>query len=244
MNRNLWNHCLALAAASSVAALITVGLGCGRDVTSGPEGAVASNTEESSTKSALSSQEPVKEDAVQPEDRPQAQDSQKSPDGQAKEPEKSNSGSKTRGPGIVPTPMPPGGPGAPNAGGDQGERRPGGMMRGTQRMLEQLNLTDAQKEKIKAITEEAAKQFQALRESQEAQQGSLREKFQQIREGMMKKIEAVLTAEQRAKLKKLQEEAAAQMRERMREREQGGQGGPGGGNSQQGKPAPGGTRGA
>lgn len=234
MNRNLWIHCLALAAVSSAAAIIAVGLGCGRDVTSGPDGAVASNTKESSAKSALSSQEPMTEDAVQPAESQQgrqSKDSQESPDGQAKEPQKSDSEGRVRGPGIVPTPMPPGGPGAPNAGNDQGERRPGGMMRGTQRLLEQLNLTDAQKEKIKAITEEAAKQFQALRESQEAQQGSLREKFQQIREGMMKKIEAVLTAEQRAKLEKLQEEAAAQMRERMRQREQGGQGGPGGGTS-------------
>ncbi|MER3414530.1 MAG: hypothetical protein C4341_09970, partial [Armatimonadota bacterium] len=114
------------------------------------------------------------------------------------------------------------------AAGGEG-RRQGGILRAAGRLLKQLDLSDAQKAKIKAITEEAAKEFQALRKSQDAQQGNLREKFQRVRDATMKKIEAVLTPEQREKLEKLKEEAAAQMRERMRER--GGQPGTGTGGS-------------
>jgi|GEM_PF-3043441 len=216
---------LALVATFSAVAFALVGSGCGGDVTGSPDGPLAANTEETSSKSTVTTEEPAGGiDAAPSEtDAADKRTEETAPGGRA--PDKQE-------PKYTGPPSAAGGMGAPDGQG-QGGRRRGGVMRGTERMLEQLDLTDAQKEKIKTITEEAAKQFQALRESQDAQQGSLREKFQQIREATMKKIEAVLTPEQRAKLKKLQEEAAAQMRERMRE-----QGGPGG------QPGPGGPGGS
>lgn len=233
MKSTLQIRLLASVATFSALAFALAGAGCGGDVTGTPDGAVAANTEETNSESALSVQEPAAgsettADSAAEGDRQEDRDSRSA--------EERDSGRQPRGAGIVPTPMPPGGPGADGGPGqNQGGRRQGGMMRGTERLLEQLELTDAQKEKIKAITEDAAKQFQALREQQDAQQGSLREKFQQIRDATMKKIEAVLTPEQRAKFKKLQEEAAAQMRERMREQGgSGGQPGPGGSGGRQG----------
>lgn len=224
-------------AASTVAGFGLIGAGCSGDVTGSPDGPVASNTEESNSTSAVKEQganveiaQGATEEAAAAEKptedaKPQEKD--------AKSPEQEK---KYTGP-----PSAMGGMGGPGGEG-QGGRRQGGMMRGMERMLEQLNLTDAQKDKIKAIMEEATKQFQALRESQDAQQGSLREKFQQIRDATIKKIETVLTPEQRTKLKKLQEEAAAEMRERMREREQGRPGDPGPGGSSGGSGDRQGTR--
>lgn len=238
MKNTLQIRLLALAVTMSVLAFTVAGAGCGGDVTSSPKGAVASNTEEATSKSTLSARD-AGADSAKPADA--AADNPRGADTGSAKVEERDSNRQPRGPGIVPTPMPPGGAGSAGTnagpGQNQGGRRQGGMMRGLERMFEQLNLTDAQKEKIKAITEEAAKQFLALRESQDAQQGALREKFQQIRDATMKEIDAVLTPEQRAKLKKLQEEAAAQMRERMRQRDQGGQGGqrgPGGSGDREG----------
>ncbi len=216
---------LALVATFSAVGFALVGSGCGRDVTGSPDGPLAANTEETSSKSAVTTEAPADQTEAAPDETDAADKRAEDKSPSTEEPNKQDP--KHTGPPLATEGM-----GSPGGEG-QGGRRQGGMMRGTERMLEQLDLTAAQKEKIKTITEEAAKQFQALRESQDAQQGSLREQFQQIREAIMKKIEAVLTPEQRAKLKKLQEEAAAQMRERMRE-----QGGPGG------QPGPGGPGGS
>lgn len=222
MKSTLQIRLLALVATFSALAFALAGAGCGGDVTGAPDGAVAANTEEATSKSAVTTEQPA--DGIQA-----APDEANAADGRTEDKAPGGNEPQKQDPKHTGPPLATEGMGSPGGEG-QGGRRQGGMMRGTERMLEQLELTDAQKEKIKAITDEAAKQLQALRESQDAQQGSLREKFQQIRDATMKKIEAVLTPEQRAKLKKLQEEAAAQMRERMRE-----QGGPGG------QPGPGGS---
>jgi Spy/CpxP family protein refolding chaperone len=116
------------------------------------------------------------------------------------------------------------------------------MMRGWTAMLDQLNLTDAQKKKIEAILENANKRMQELRQQMDAQQGSLREKFTQIREETQKQIEAVLTAEQKAKWQQLRQEMEQRMRERARERGEGGPGGSGGSSGGQGRTGSGGNQ--
>lgn len=100
--------------------------------------------------------------------------------------------------------QPPGGPGGgrPGGGGFGGGRQGGG---GMMRMYDQLGLTEAQKTKLKALTEKQRAESMALRKKHEEQIG------------------AILTPEQRKKL----EAARKEMMERFRG--MGGPGGPGGG---------------
>ena len=102
-------------------------------------------------------------------------------------------------------------------GGMRGER--GGFGRGEGRLMKDLNLTDAQKTKIKAIHAKYQPQFKALRDQGKTQFESMRsarqkgdtsaaarQRFQQQRE--QAEVRAVLTADQRAKW-----DAAAKQRE-------------------------------
>jgi Spy/CpxP family protein refolding chaperone len=115
-------------------------------------------------------------------------------------------------------------------GGMRGER--GGFGGGDGRLMKDLNLTDAQKTKIKAIHEKYQPQFRTLREQGRTQFESLRaarqkgdtsaaarQRFQQQREQFrtradalrkqeQSEVRAVLTADQRAKW-----DAAAKQRE-------------------------------
>lgn len=87
--------------------------------------------------------------------------------------------------------------------------RPAGGQRGDQvaRLKEQLGLTDAQVEQLKPIFAAQAKELQALRKEAgpDADRAALREKSEAIREKYKPQIAAVLTAEQKEKLAKLQE---------------------------------------
>lgn len=67
------------------------------------------------------------------------------------------------------------------------------------KMAKQLNLTDEQKEKAKALREEARKEMEPLME----QKKNLREKTKAIREKHMAKFEAILTPEQKEKLEEI-----------------------------------------
>jgi Spy/CpxP family protein refolding chaperone len=89
------------------------------------------------------------------------------------------------------------------------------------RMFEQLGLTEAQKTKLKTLTDKQREESAALRKKHNEQ------------------IDAILTPEQRKKL----EEARKQMMERFRG--MGGPGGPGGGPGSPGGPGgkPGGKKG-
>jgi Spy/CpxP family protein refolding chaperone len=109
--------------------------------------------------------------------------------------------------------------------------RGGGLMRG----FEQLNLTDAQKEKIHSILEANKpdpKTFETLRPlveakrngtitaEQEAQLKAHREEMKQKHEEVRAQLLAVLTAEQKAQLDKLKEEWKQKREERRQMRQE------------------------
>lgn len=118
-------------------------------------------------------------------------------------------------------PEKPGKPGKPGAAGRPG-REGRGMMGGRrmQQMMADLNLTEAQKAKIKTLTEASTKKRTALMENktltEEQKRTKMREMGKELRDGMDK----ILTPEQKKKL----EEKRKEMRGRF-----GAPGGPGGG---------------
>jgi periplasmic protein CpxP/Spy len=81
-----------------------------------------------------------------------------------------------------------------NAGGPQNGAQWQGRGPG---FMDQLNLTDDQKAKVKTIMEDQAAKIQVIRNATESQ------------------IDAVLTPEQKAKLDQLRKEAQEKMKERM-----------------------------
>lgn len=132
-------------------------------------------------------------------------------------------------------------------GGMRGQRGEFGRRRGE--FVKDLNLTDAQKSRVKAIHEKYRPQFEKLREDGRRQFQSLRdarqkgdtskvardrikaqrEQFQArvkaLRQQEQNEIRAVLTSEQRAKwdaAAKKREEAMKNRQERMKDRRQGG----------------------
>jgi periplasmic protein CpxP/Spy len=68
------------------------------------------------------------------------------------------------------------------------------------RMSQRLNLTDDQKEKIKPILEDQAKQMQALRQDSSSSQDDRPMKFREIREKSMAQIRPILTSDQQKKM--------------------------------------------
>lgn len=122
-------------------------------------------------------------------------------------------------------------------GGDEGRggHRGGGM---GMRELRELNLTDAQKQQIKAIMEANrgkgdAPEFQEMRtlsqakhdgtltDDQKARLQTLREQMRSNMEQTHQQVLAVLTADQRAQLEKLQTERREKMQERRQMRRDG-----------------------
>ena len=73
--------------------------------------------------------------------------------------------------------------------------------------LEQLNLTDEQKAKIKPIVAEEHKAMMAVHEDTKLADDLKRAKQKEIRKDTMKQIAAILTPEQRAKLKAMRHKA-------------------------------------
>lgn len=91
---------------------------------------------------------------------------------------------------------------------ERGQRGPGGNMEARlKRMSEQLELTDAQQKKVKALFEAQSKAYQKLREVPREER---REKFGKLRESFNTKLAAILTDEQNKKFKKI----TAELRER------------------------------
>jgi Spy/CpxP family protein refolding chaperone len=109
---------------------------------------------------------------------------------------------------------------AKDANAKEGKKGPrgGGMEQRFERLSTELNLTEAQKPKVKAAFEDQMKKMQGLRDTPREER---RDKMREIREEQNKKMKEILTAEQFDKYKKLQEE--------MRQRRQGGPGAPQGG---------------
>lgn len=136
--------------------------------------------------------------------------------------------------------------------GDIGGMRRGGMHRGGMRgfggegrLMKDLNLTDAQKSRIKAIhekyqpqlkklREDGRAQFKAIRDSRQkgdttaaarerfrAQRDQLQNRVRALRQQEQNEVRAVLTADQRAKwdaAQKKREDAMKQRQERMQQR--------------------------
>jgi Spy/CpxP family protein refolding chaperone len=70
---------------------------------------------------------------------------------------------------------------------------------------DELHLTDAQKEKLRPIIQEEVSQINAVREDQSMTMDQKRAKVDQIRQTEFPKIQAILTPEQIAKLKEMQQ---------------------------------------
>jgi protein CpxP len=118
---------------------------------------------------------------------------------------------------AAPPPPPQG-----QAGPQYGRGGPGGM-RGNQVefLTKKLNLTPDQVTQVKAIDDDARKQFMALREDTSVAAADKRAKMMDIHKASQDKIRALLTEDQKTKYDALQ----AEMRERMENRH-GGSGGP------------------
>lgn len=88
------------------------------------------------------------------------------------------------------------------------ERREAGPRAGAlpPRMVEELKLTEAQKQKVQAALKEQAEKTRALREDTSLTSEQRREKGRALREGMDKKMKEILTTEQFDKWQKLREQ--------------------------------------
>ena len=72
------------------------------------------------------------------------------------------------------------------------------------KLSENLNLTDEQKEKLKPIIREQAGKIRELRQNSDLSREDKLAKFKELRQDMDKKIEPILTPEQKEKWKKLE----------------------------------------
>ncbi len=112
---------------------------------------------------------------------------------------------------------------APAQDGGNGGGRGGRMQeRQMEMMTKKLNLTSDQQTQIKAINQDSMKQMMALRDDTSMSQDDKRSKMMDIRKSSNDKIRGILTDEQKPKFDEMQ----AQMRERMKERRQGGDASP------------------
>ena len=107
-------------------------------------------------------------------------------------------------------------PAAPQ--GQMGPRGRGMEGRQLEMLTQKLNLTADQQTKVKAIDEDTGKQMMAVRNDASLSQDDKRAKMMDIRKGSQDKIRGILTDDQKTKYDAMQ----AEMKERMKERQQGG----------------------
>jgi protein CpxP len=88
--------------------------------------------------------------------------------------------------------------GGPNAMGDPDAQ--------LQRMSQRLNLTDEQKDKIKPLLQDQAKQMDSLRQDSSLSQQDRWTKMQEIRQNTMKQIRPLLNADQQKQLDEMAQE--------------------------------------
>jgi Spy/CpxP family protein refolding chaperone len=105
-------------------------------------------------------------------------------------------------------PKPPGGTEAPKPAGDkpagQGERRPGVPGERLKMMTEKLNLTQEQQDKIKAIQEKSGPELRALlAKGRDNLSEDERTKVRELMKTQFEEMAAVLTPEQKEKMKEL-----------------------------------------
>jgi Spy/CpxP family protein refolding chaperone len=102
--------------------------------------------------------------------------------------------------------------------GQMGPRGRGMEGRQLEMLTQKLNLTADQQTKVKEIDEDAGKQMMAVRNDASLSQDDKRAKMMDIRKSSQDKIRGILTDDQKTKYDAMQ----AEMRERMKERQQGG----------------------
>jgi Spy/CpxP family protein refolding chaperone len=98
----------------------------------------------------------------------------------------------------------------------KGDRHGRGSDRGQniERMMEQLNLTQEQKDQLKPLFEQFRKDVKSIRDNASLEPAARQAKFQELRKAHQEKVDAILTAEQKDKLNKLREEVRARHEER------------------------------
>jgi periplasmic protein CpxP/Spy len=83
-------------------------------------------------------------------------------------------------------------------------------------MSKELNLTDDQKAKIQPILEDTQKQMEGVRNDSSLSQQDRMTKVREIHQNAMSQVEPILTAEQRTKLEKMQQNRREHMGARRR----------------------------
>jgi Spy/CpxP family protein refolding chaperone len=82
-----------------------------------------------------------------------------------------------------------------------------------ERLSQELNLTDEQKEKVKPILDEQSKQMQATQDDTSLSQEQKRDKMKQIHQTTHSQINEILTPEQQKKFAELKEQHKEQRKE-------------------------------
>jgi len=121
---------------------------------------------------------------------------------------------------AIPTMAQDSAPTAPQ--GQMGPRGRGMEGRQLEMLTQKLNLTADQQTKVKVIDEDTGKQMMALRNDTSLSQDDKRAKMMDIRKSSQEKIRGILTDDQKTKYDAMQ----AEMRERMKQRQEGGAGAP------------------
>ena len=117
-----------------------------------------------------------------------------------------------------------------------GHDKEGFGRRGRANLMQGLNLSEAQREQIRAITQRRLESTKAQREElsrlrekriagtfsaeDEARAKALRQEIHAAMEGIRTETAGVLTAEQKARVEELQKERKARLEERMKERQE------------------------
>ncbi len=126
-------------------------------------------------------------------------------------------------------------PGAKGKAGKAGKKGKDGM-RGGMKMMQELNLTDAQKAQLKPIMEAQRDQMKAMREDTTLDRKAKMTKMKAMRADMETQVNAILTPDQQTKLAELKAKAKA---ERAAGKDgQGAKGGKGGKGGRGGAQAP------
>lgn len=106
-------------------------------------------------------------------------------------------------------------PGATDGKTEKGQRG----MRGGMRMMKELNLTDAQKAKLKPIMEAQRAQMMKLRDDTTLDRKAKMTRMKAMRGEAEKKVDAILTADQRKKLVAMKAKMKAERKNGMGRRE-------------------------
>jgi Spy/CpxP family protein refolding chaperone len=89
-----------------------------------------------------------------------------------------------------------------------------------QEAIKELNLTDEQKEKLKAVFQEPMEKFRALRADQTLTWQEKLDKFKAARDEIAPKVKGVLSAEQYEKYQKQVERVQDELRQRLQQKKQ------------------------